>query len=160
MRPEPTRKIHRKALTVWRISSSINALVFLAIIVGLFVVIIRNDWPMWPAYIGLGLFVLYAILNIWLLPAMRWKRWRYDVHEHEIDLQRGIFVKQRTLVPMVRVQHVDTRQGPILKRYKLSTVIISTAATIHEIPALGEEEADQVRDYISKLARVTDDDDI
>ncbi|MDX5474705.1 MAG: PH domain-containing protein [Bacillaceae bacterium] len=160
MRPEPTRKIHRKALTVWRISSSINAFVFLAIIVGLFVVLIRNDWPMWPAYIGTGLFILYAILNIWLLPAMRWKRWRYDVHEHEIDLQRGIFVKERTLVPMVRVQHVDTRQGPILKRYKLSTVIISTAATIHEIPALGEEEADQVRDYISKLARVTDDDDI
>ncbi|HLS67353.1 MAG TPA: PH domain-containing protein, partial [Pseudogracilibacillus sp.] len=63
-----------------------------------------------------------------------------------------------TIIPMIRVQHVDTKQGPILKRYSLATVSISTAATVHEIPALNEAEASVIRDRISVLARVDEDD--
>lgn len=88
----------------------------------------------------------------------RHKVWRYEVHENEIDIQSGIFVVTRVIVPMVRVQHVDTSQGPLLRKYNLATVKIFTAATVHSIPALEMEEADQLRDSISRLARVTDDD--
>ena len=89
---------------------------------------------------------------------MRWKRWRYEIREQEIELQHGVFVIKRTLVPMVRVQHVDTKQGPILRKYHLSSVTVSTAATVHEIPALEMEEAEEIRISISKLAKVADDD--
>ncbi|WP_317907012.1 PH domain-containing protein, partial [Bacillus subtilis] len=47
---------------------------------------------------------------------------------------------------------------PILRKYNLASVQISTAATTHSIPALDVEEADQLRDSISRLARVTEDD--
>ncbi len=89
---------------------------------------------------------------------MRWKRWRYEVREQEIELQHGVFIVKRTLVPMIRVQHVDTQQGPILRKYELATVTVSTAATIHEIPALQLEEAEELRVFISRLARVADED--
>lgn len=59
---------------------------------------------------------------------------------------------------MIRVQHVDTNQGPILKKYGLATVEISTAATIHKIPALELAEAEELRYYIGKLTRVADED--
>jgi len=52
---------------------------------------------------------------------------------------------KRTLIPMIRVQHVDSSQGPLLKKYRLASVTISTAATVHEIPALDEEEAEELR---------------
>lgn len=42
--------------------------------------------------------------------------------------------------------------------YKLATVSISTAATTHEIPALYEEDATSLRDRISNLAMVDEDD--
>lgn len=158
MRPEPNQMIDRKALSVWRISAALNAIFYL-LMAGAFWYIQRTfDLPWWTPLIAGGLFVIIIIFTVFIFPAMQWKRWRFEVHEHEIDLQHGIFIKRRTLVPMVRVQHVDTRQGPILKKYHLSTVLISTAATIHEIPALDEEQADQLRDYISRLARVTEDD--
>lgn len=89
---------------------------------------------------------------------MKHKYWRYEVLENEIDIQHGILVNKRVIVPMVKVQHVDTTQGPLLRRFHLSTVEISTAATKHLIPALDAEEADQLRDFISRLARVTEDD--
>jgi len=40
----------------------------------------------------------------------------------------------------------------------LSAVTISTAAGNHEIPALAEEVADELRDRISILARVVEED--
>ena len=82
--------------------------------------------------------VLYAYLFIILFPTLRWKRWRYEVRENEIELQHGVFVIKRTLVPMIRVQHVDMQQGPILRKYQLATITVSTAATVHEIPAMGK----------------------
>ncbi|WP_223703081.1 PH domain-containing protein [Sutcliffiella deserti] len=158
MRPEPKQRIDKKALSVWRISASLNALFYL-VLLGAFWFLQRFfATPPWAFVVAVILFIIIVFVSVFLLPVLQWRRWRFEVHEHEIDLQRGIFIKKRTLVPMVRVQHVDTKQGPILQRYSLSTVIISTAATVHEIPALDAEQADQLRDYISKLARVSDDD--
>ncbi len=77
---------------------------------------------------------------------------------NEIDLKRGVLVKYRTLIPLSRVQHVDTRQGPLLRWFDLATVTISTAATTHEIPALDVVIADRVRDQISKYARLAEED--
>ncbi|MEA3321570.1 MAG: PH domain-containing protein [Bacillota bacterium] len=158
MRPEPKQMIDRKALSVWRISAALNSLFYVLLFVGFWFIQRSFEFPWWTLLIAGALVVLIFLFTVVIFPAMQWKRWRFEVHEHEIDLQHGIFIKKRTLVPMVRVQHVDTRQGPILKKFHLSTVLISTAATIHEIPALDEEQADQVRDYISRLARVTEDD--
>ena len=101
---------------------------------------------------------MIAYLLIYLFPKVRWMRWRYEVREQEIELQHGLFVVKRTLVPMVRVQHVDTEQGPILRKYDLASITISTAATNHTIPALITEEADELRGRISVLARVAEDD--
>src|SRR5699024_360874 len=75
-----------------------------------------------------------------------------------IYIQHGILVVSRILVPMIRVQHVDTKQGPILRKFNLASVTISTAATTHEIPALIEADASALRDRISTLARVDEDD--
>ncbi|MGD6777311.1 PH domain-containing protein [Sutcliffiella horikoshii] len=158
MRPEPKQMIDRKALSVWRISAALNSIFYVLLIVGYWFIQRSFEFPWWTLLIAGVLFVLIFLFTVVIFPSMQWKRWRFEVHEHEIDLQHGIFIKKRTLVPMVRVQHVDTRQGPILKKFHLSTVLISTAATIHEIPALDEEQADKVRDYISRLARVTEDD--
>jgi membrane protein YdbS with pleckstrin-like domain len=59
-------------------------------------------------------------------------------------------------VPMARVQHVDTRRGPLQRRLGLSTVVFYTAAGPNEIPQLASETADEVRDRIAELTREAD----
>lgn len=158
MREDPRNRISKKALTIWRITGFISLIIPWLIVIGLFVLTVMFQLPFWIVSIVIGIILVLSIIVIGIVPSIRWARWRYEVHEHEIDLQHGVFVVRRTLVPMVRVQHVDTRQGPILRKYKLATVTISTAATVHEIPALNIEGADQLRDYISNLARAADGD--
>ncbi len=80
------------------------------------------------------------------------------MQEEEIELQHGMFILTRTLIPMNRVQHVDTIQGPVLRKYGLATVVVHTAATAHQITALEEEEAEKLRLYITKLAKAADED--
>lgn len=115
-------------------------------------------WPVWIGILLAAVWLGISFVIIIMIPNIRHRVWRYEVHENEIDIQHGIFVVTRVIVPMVRVQHVDTSQGPILRKYNLASVQISTAATTHSIPALDVEEADQLRDSISRLARVTEDD--
>lgn len=155
---EPRNRISSRALTVWRITGGIQSIFALLLSAGIIGLTIRFDWPLWIVGVSLIFLALYGYMFIYLFPLLRWKRWRYEVREQEIELQHGIFIIKRTLVPMVRVQHVDTLQGPILRKYKLATVTVSTAATLHEIPALQLEEAEELRVFISRLARVADED--
>jgi len=158
MVPEPQTKISEQALVVWRISGAITSLFIWIVGGGLVTLGVLFDWPLWIIVGMIVLVLIYSYAMIFFFPKLRWKRWRYEVREQEIELQRGVFIIKRTLIPMVRVQHVDTQQGPLLRKYQLSTVMISTAATVHEIPALDMEEAEELRQSISRLARVADED--
>jgi len=158
VRKQPQRQISLNGLKVWRLQNGIISLIFLFIIFGVFVASYYFQWPYWIGAILIGLWILQVIFGIWLIPKIRHHIWRYEVFENEIEIQHGLIRVTRVIVPMVRVQHVDTSQGPLLRRYRLASVQISTAATVHDIPALELEEADELRDYISRLARVTEDD--
>lgn len=155
---EPQKRISERALTVWKIAAGLHSLLVWILAGGLIAITILFDWPYWIIGAAAALAAVYSYLFIVLLPTLRWKRWRYEVREQEIELQYGVFIVKRTLIPMIRVQHVDTQQGPLLRKYSLSTVTVSTATTIHEIPALDMEEAESLRISISRLARVADED--
>lgn len=158
MRLQPKERIDRDALKVWRITGMIEGGIACLAAVGLFVIAFVTAMPLWIAITAACAALALTYVLAEPVPKIRWERWRYEVSEDELDLQRGILIIKRTLVPMVRVQHVDTKQGPLLRKYKLATVTVSTAATVHEIPALSEEDAASLRDRIAELARVVDDD--
>lgn len=158
MRKEPINRISPKGLKVWRLYGVMQSAVVLLIAVGAGVLNWWLDGPLWFLVIIITIPLLYTYVFVYLFPKLRWLRWRYEVREQEIELQYGLFIVKRTLVPMIRVQHVDTQQGPILRKYNLASITISTAATSHTIPALITSEADELRSRISILARVAEDD--
>jgi membrane protein YdbS with pleckstrin-like domain len=93
---------------------------------------------------------------ILLIPPLRYRRWRWDLRPDVIDIQHGTFTVRRTLVPLVRVQHVDTKRGVLEQMLDLSTVVVHTAAGSHTIPYLSDLDADELRDRIAALARTGD----
>lgn len=158
MRSQPKERIHQDALKVWRMTGAIVSAIFLLVAAGLFVIAALTPFPVWIPIIYVCLALIFTYIIVWWAPMIRWYRWRYEVSEDEMDLLHGIWWTERTLVPMVRVQHVDTEQGPLLRRYGLATVKVSTAGGSHEIPALLMVDAEILRDRIAVLARVTEND--
>lgn len=156
-RPAPTQRLDPRAVRAWRVAGALWTLLLLLIAAGPIALATWRDWG-WPwIVVPLAFVGAVGVLLIGIVPAVRWRRWCYLVSERDIDLQRGLLVVTRTLVPMTRVQHVDTRQGPILRHYGLATVEVATAAGTQEIPALAVDAAEALRDQIAALAGVAED---
>ena len=152
------QKLPSKAKNVWRIRAVIEVIVSVLIGGGIIFLLHKFDGPTWITWVIVAAIILEMILFIFVIPIVRWNIWRYEVREQEIEIQSGLFVVKRTLIPMIRVQHVDTEQGPILKANKLANISISTAATKHVIPMLELNNADRLREKISEWARVAEED--
>ncbi|ANB61389.1 PH domain-containing protein [Anoxybacteroides amylolyticum] len=151
-----SKRISERAVSVWRIHAFLRLVIFLLgySIVSFF--IWRFDGPKWVVLLLAVLFLIHLFLSVVVWPLWRWQRWRYDVREKEMEVEYGVWTRRRTLIPMSRVQHVDFRQGPLLKKYRLASVVIFTAATVHEIPALDEQEAEKLCHVISAFVKVDD----
>jgi membrane protein YdbS with pleckstrin-like domain len=107
-------------------------------------------WLAWAIAVG-----VVAVGGV-AMPLVRWRTWRYEVRDEEIDLLRGAVVVRRTLIPMTRVQHVDTQRTPLSDLFDLRSVTVHTAAGSHAIPALRPGDAAAIRDRIALLAREPD----
>jgi uncharacterized protein len=148
---EPAQHLAPQARWAWRLSWVGSCLV------ALIVLLTAGDtlpggWRT-AALVALG---VALVAGTALVPELRWRRWRWEVREHEIDLQRGVLVVRRTLIPMARVQHVETERGLIGQALGLSTVEIHTAAGSHAIPLLRDADAGAIRARIAELARMDD----
>lgn len=109
-------------------------------------------------YLAAGVLEVICVVDLAVSPRIQYATWRYDVTPTDVDLYRGVFVKRHTLVPLVRVQHVQTKQGPILRAHGLASVTVSTAGESFEIPGLAEDEAERLRDRVAELARLAKED--
>lgn len=158
MRQPPRNMIARDAIKAWKITAALYVGALWLAAIAIAIISYNYTLSYWYVIIAVLISGLSTYLFVFLFPKVRWRRWRYEVFDQEIYIQHGILIVSRTLVPMIRVQHVDTKQGPILRKFQLASVTISTAATTHEIPALLEEDASELRDRISALARVDEDD--
>lgn len=153
MQQSPQHPLDPLAIRVWTISQILINLLLFLLVIGLYIVVDWLDWPTWLTPLSLIVAVFY-IPFVFLVPKLRWKYFRYEVSTKEIYIQSGFLFISKTLIPMVRVQHVNTRQGPLLRRYGLSELEIHTAGGgSFLIPVLNVEEADELRNRIGSWVR-------
>ena len=147
---EPTRRLSPRARDAWALQQvGLWAAVTIA---GLIVGASVDGAAPWSWVVPL-LVMIVAALSV---PTLRYRRWRWDIGDVGLDIRHGTFTVRRTLVPWVRVQHVDTRRGIVEQGLDLATVIVHTAAGSHTVPMLPQREADELRNRIAGMARVDD----
>lgn len=157
MRAEPKERLAPQAVALWRLEGALTSAFFLVIgAIASWFLLAPVDAPLALGILPVAVALLVAVVLVGLAPGVRWRRWRYEIGETEVDLQRGLFYITRTLVPLARVQHVDTQQGPLERSFGLATVIFHTAAGPNKIPSLTNAVAADVRDRIAELTREQD----
>lgn len=98
------------------------------------------------------LFLLFLIA-VWM-PALSHARYGYAVREDELLIARGVIVRTVVAIPTSRIQHVDTRQGPIEQYMGLARVQIHTASGLGgdgAIPGLELDVAESLRDQLVEV---------
>ena len=158
MRSEPSLRPSLRMRSIWKLTALLNSITLLILPITYLYFMYRYHLPsIWLIIISCFVFIEIIFLTCFL-PSLRMKYTAYEIYETELEIQTGIFIIKRVVIPMVRVQHVTTEVGPLLRKYGLSTINISTAATVHKIAGLEHEIAEELRDKIIFLARISDDD--
>jgi membrane protein YdbS with pleckstrin-like domain len=157
LKAEPAERLDPRAKTLWRITGALGGLPILAGgALASWVLLRVAQVPLLVGVLPLVAVGVLLVISVGVAPDLRWRRWRYEIREDEVDLQRGIVWVSRTLVPLARIQHVDTQSGPLQRRFGLATVVFYTAAGANQIPELSTPVAAEVRDRIAELTREQD----
>ncbi|MBM6700185.1 PH domain-containing protein [Bifidobacterium pullorum subsp. saeculare] len=116
---------------------------------------INGWWNFWTVALAVVLAVL-AVAALASIPVSN----RYDyefnqfsIGERDVRIRKGWLFRSMTTVPYNRVQHVDTKQGPVLRAFGLMTVQVHTAVGEHEIEGLDVDQAHRVVELIAARAR-------
>jgi hypothetical protein len=140
----PERRLARSARWVWRLRQ--------AFFWGIAVIVVLVIAPELDLPGSLVLIPLAGLLvAVTVAPTLRWRSWRWDVRPDAIEIRRGVLRIRHTVIPMVRVQHVDTTSDVLAQAFSLATVEIHTAADSHTIPLLTDIDAEGVRRRITAL---------
>lgn len=109
-------------------------------------------------YYGAASIVMAAIaaLAVAIAPQRIYRRLRYGLTERLLQVVRGWLFHTDTIVPFVRVQHLDVTRGPLDKMFGTATLIVHTAGTrnsVVTVPGLAPGRAAEIRDVIREHIR-------
>ncbi len=78
----------------------------------------------------------------------RYMNWGFEIRDDHLYIEHGVIKKVYSMVPFVRVQHIDTDRGPIDRMLGLSTLRVYTAGSKGadiKVPGLDREEASELQ---------------
>ncbi|MBA2635149.1 MAG: PH domain-containing protein [Sphingomonas sp.] len=99
---------------------------------------------------------IIALISLTTAPQRIYSRLRYRLTERFLQVLRGWLLHTDTIVPLVRVQHLDVTRGPLDKLFGTATLVVHTAGTHNSIvtlPGLSPERAAEIRDVIREHVR-------
>lgn len=134
---------------VWMIQSVISAAV-LGIITGVAFSVVSPG----GAWVGAVVFVAVTALGV-VFSLLKYRIWMYQVRSDSLYLKRGVLTRVNTVAPYIRIQHVDTRRGPVERVFGLATTVVYTAGSRGadvSIPGLTPERADDLQTRLKHLA--------
>ena len=103
--------------------------------------------------LGVPIIGLAAVV---VAPQRVYRRLHFRLTERLLQVVRGWLFHVDTVVPLVRVQHIDVTRGPLEKMFGVATLVVHTAGTHNSIvtlPGLAPERAAQIRDIIREHVR-------
>ena len=99
---------------------------------------------------------LAGMLVVAIVPGRIYRRLGYGLSERLLQVVRGWLFHTDTVVPLVRVQHLDVVRGPFDKLFGTASLVLHTAGTHNSIvtlPGLAPEKAAAMRDIIREHVR-------
>ncbi|MFB6108906.1 MAG: PH domain-containing protein [Haloplanus sp.] len=143
------KRLHPRVRLVWVGQAAVTAVVLgvVAFLVGR----VALSLPWWVPVVVFGVVLLVGAG----VALARYRVWRYEVREDALYLERGVFTRVRTVVPFVRVQHVDSSRSPTERLLGLASTVVYTAGSRGAdvtVPGLTPDGADDLRERLKRLA--------
>lgn len=144
----PLTPLDPRIVRVWRLGSAISTVIMTGLVLGALALL---GWSLGWALPVLLLGVAEGVY----VPRARYRHFGYHVGEVDVRVARGALWRTLSVVLHSRIQHVDTRQGPLARMFGLASVVVFTAGSVGamvEIPGLAAADAEALRDRLARLS--------
>jgi membrane protein YdbS with pleckstrin-like domain len=151
-REAPVQRLDPRVVNLWRVGGAVWTVVWTALMA-----IPSLLWD-WPLLLMVPVAALCIAWTAWV-PAAAYRHYAYQVGQVDVRVMHGWWTRRVAVVLHSRIQHVDTRQGPIERAMGLATVVIFTAGSVGAmvaIPGIAEAEAEALRDLLARLSGADD----
>lgn len=150
--PAPVQRLDPRAVTLWRLTGGLWWAVWTLSMV---IPYLLWEWPLWL------MAPVAALGAVWVaeVPAAAYRHFTWQVGEVDVRVMHGWWTRHVAVVLHSRIQHVDTRQGPLERALGLATVVVYTAGSVGAmvaIPGLAERDAELLRDRLAQLSGTDD----
>lgn len=138
----------------WFVGSLLGAIPLTLVVGGLAFVLNETIASVPVASVAAATFVLLVVLG-GVRSVLRYRSWEYVVREESLFLRRGVLTRVQTVVPYVRVQHIDTRRGALERVFGLSSLVVYTAGSRGAdvtVPGLTPDRASALQARLKRLA--------
>ncbi|WP_374927994.1 PH domain-containing protein [Kytococcus sedentarius] len=153
---EPRHRVSPKAPAYWRLWSWISLAITLVIsgtVLGVWW-LLADGAPPWWAWSIAGLWLAIDIISLIFAPTIRYRVARWEATPDAMYTRTGWLNIDRRMVPLARIQTVDVSRGPIMRRYGLTDVKVTTASSQGdiEIEALDDVNAQALLEELTRAA--------
>ncbi|MXP20635.1 PH domain-containing protein [Gordonia sp. HNM0687] len=131
---EPAHQVDRRSITMWRMTPLLVGLPLLAACV---IVASLVDQVRLIALIAAIACVLGTAFYVTVVPIWRYRFHRWEISDEAVYTQSGWFTRSRVMIPIARIQVVDTAAGPIEQLLNLATLTVTTASSAGTIRIVG-----------------------
>lgn len=146
-------RLHPRIRLVWAAGAFVSGLFLGAIVAA--ICYLPLGWSLTDTLAvagGLSLAV-FTVGNAYAV--LRFRAWRFELQDDALYLERGVLTEVRTVLPYVRVQHVDTQRNPMERVLGLARVVVYTAGSRGAdvtVPGLTAERATELREDLRTRA--------
>lgn len=149
----PQSRLHPRVVQLWRIQRFLRLALVGLPMAGAAGVGLATITHAAVGGVVAGALLLTQVLLAVLWPPLEYEAFRYDLRKQDLLVQSGVLFRRWSAIPFHRIQHVDTRQGPLERMLGLSRLLVFTAAGVSadgSIPGLDAVQAERLRDELSR----------
>lgn len=149
---DPANKVSPRAVAYWTTEALIGQVIFIGILAVVYVVALPERY--WWATALLAVFVLAALVDILVKPRYRYAVHRWEVTPTAVYTRTGWVSREQRIAPLSRVQTVDSKQGPLMRLFRLASITVTTASAAGPITVAGLDR-DLAEQVVAELTEIT-----
>jgi len=121
---------------------------------------LEEHFPAFKLFFGLclvGWLILMSLILLWI-PAF-YNSLEYIIDSDTVTMRKGVFWRERVIVPYTKITNIDVTQGPIQRILNIGTIHVQTAGAggaqgaQAELKLLGIRDTDGLKDAIMERVR-------
>lgn len=144
------RKLDKKAMTCMYVKSGIYNFISIISLMIIYFTIKGETSGMVKQVVSIIILCLVAIIvvDIIVVPKIRYERYRYLLNEEEFAVRKGLFIIKTEIVPIERLHKIEVSSGPIFRAFGLKEIKVTTAGGEIRVSYLSNDVADKIAEHL------------